>query len=230
LMDKLPGIKKPKPPPQKRNISGGVKLSIPGGLGLSIPFLLGPDDNSGSDDGRSDGTSLGPDEIDPIEPLAPPPPLPPGSSGDRPGSSVGRPPPPLVPEENDMPVRRALRGRRGTNVRESWGGKFDIARLKPKGIHTGWGATCLGHVNSLTAAYSNRVCKKEIHFGRANYSDDQCLNALKRWLLLGYTIQNRPDFDAQVAHLKLLDVTMLTGPLADGEDLDAELAVLSLAP
>jgi hypothetical protein len=186
---------------------------------LSIPVILAPHDGSDSSGGSSDEVE---DDL---------PPLPPPPDGDPP-----LPEPPAVPvvpavpavggvRDNDDPIAIMVRARRNARS-QSWGGVFDIARLVPRGgVQTGWGAVCGRHSNDVNGC--GRVCKKEFRYGRAGYSDEQCVVALKRWLLFGFTIQNGRDVDAQHRHVHDYALTDLVYPLGAGEDLDAELALLA---
>lgn len=73
-------------------------------------------------------------------------------------------------------------------------------------IHIGFGLTCGRHKN----AGQGTQCKKQLAFGRGNpLSNDECVRALKNWLLAGFLIEGGDD--ARTRHVQedarlLLDV------------------------
>jgi hypothetical protein len=74
---------------------------------------------------------------------------------------------------------------------EPWGGvigtPFAIAKIFRNGVHVGWGCTC--HLHSNRAASCKTPCKKTIVFGKhAALDDATCVVHLKRWLLMGLSI------------------------------------------
>ncbi len=103
----------------------------------------------------------------------PVPPLPPPADGPD-GDAVPPPPPPLVaralPYERSFPF-----------------GPFIISKVFRSGVHSGWGATCNCHTDP---DYPLRRCK--INMTLNNGSDEQCILALKRWLVRSCHIDQDP--------------------------------------
>ena len=79
------------------------------------------------------------------------------------------------PAGSAIPAPRARPGERAF----MWHG-FTISEVVRQGSRVGWGCGCNRHLN---AGGDAGRCKKDITFGLAEYSDAQCIVALKRWLI-----------------------------------------------
>ncbi len=88
-------------------------------------------------------------------------------------------PPPPAPPPAASP--RAPRARRAEPF-----GPFSISAVMTGGVHTGWGATCNGHLDKG----SPLACKRQLSLGHGArcISDDECTMRLKLWLLAGWDI------------------------------------------
>jgi hypothetical protein len=108
---------------------------------------------------------------------------------------------------------KASSKRAGRALRKSPWGPFQIAEYWPKGIFSGFGATCGQHRNS---AGDKTCCKKVLGFYGKTPADPvldhaQCQLQLKRWLLHGTRI-HLTDVNSRLQHRKLAVRTLAALP------------------
>ena len=102
-------------------------------------------------------------------------------------------------------------------------GRFTLSRVKRAGVgFVGWGANCNKH-----KCHNGAACRTTL----TGVDDDLSIIALKRWLLLGFTVpfgveaSGARDACHRCRHFDMKPRTLL-GPLRPGEDLEAELEIL----